>query len=470
MSNCHNPCNSCGKCECKCSHTYGCLDIYDTSCINYNGIPLNCFGVTETNVNLNSLLEAAHSKVCLLIQNMGFVKVDVSDSYPKSLIDKLEAGANIVLTGTGSGSNKKIKIDAVLNGQNVDEKVKASPTDNTPGYLENKLIVGDCMNIVKTGSGLDEKLRVVIDWNCALSKIATSAAFCDIVKTCTGGTQTQVCPSISLNSPAVSGDDVTVSWVSTALQYNVYVDGVILSGMPVGGTNYTINNLVNGTHTIQVSALCVNGSANSATTNVVINTTCPTASGLVATLGGGSASLTWIAASGVNVIDQAVQYKLRTASAWTTATTLSAGATANTINGLNPNVIYDFRILTNCSVGGPTPSSINSNIQTTCPAVTLTPTTTGISYSFSNVGGSVTQYKLELLNNTGTSVLQTKTESAPFASTVTNTFTGLTQGTNYQVRITVIAQEFSRGCNPQAISTSVPESCPTPTGLTGTVN
>src|SRR5690349_11625367 len=123
MSNCHNPCNSCGQCQCTCSNTLGCLDIYDTSCINYNGLPLNCFGVTETNVNINSLLEAAHSKVCTLIQNSGFVKVDSGDSYPKSLIDKLEAGANIILTGTGTGQNKKIRIDAILGGLQVDEKV-----------------------------------------------------------------------------------------------------------------------------------------------------------------------------------------------------------------------------------------------------------------------------------------------------------------------------------------------------------
>lgn len=470
MSNCYNPCTSCGHCECTCSDTLGCLDIYDTSCINYNGLPLNCFGVTESDVNLNDLLVAAHAKVCTLIQNSGYVKVDASDQFPKPLADKLKAGANIILTGQGTGQNKTIRIDAVLNGENVDEKVKASSTDSVSGYLQDKLLVGDCMNIVKVGTGLDEKLRVVIDWSCAFSKISSLAGFCELVKTCTGGNQSQPCPSISLNSPAVNGDDVTLTWVSAASQFDIYVDGAKLQGMPVGGSSYTVNNLINGAHTIQVSALCSTGPAASATTSVIINTTCPTASGLSVTISAGSANLTWLAASGTSVLDQDVQYKLRSSATWLTSATLAAGATSHTINGLSSNAVYDFRILTNCSVGGPTPSSTQSNIQTTCPAVTLTPTTTSIGYSFAHVGSDVTQYKVELLNNTGTQVLQTKTENAPFASTITNSFNNLTQNTNYQVRVTVVAQEFNKGCSAQAISTNAPETCPTPTGLSGTVN
>lgn len=470
MANCNNPCNTCGNCTCTCSNNMGCLDIYDTSCINYNGLPLNCFGVVDTNVNLNTLLEAAHTKVCTLIQNSGFVKIDGGDAFPKSLIDKLQAGANIILTGIGSGSTKKIRIDAILGGQTLDEKVKSSSTDNTPGYLDNKLIVGECMSVQKTGVGLDEKLKIVIDWNCAFSKISSLASFCTTVKTCVGGSQTQVCPSISLNSPAVSGDDVTLGWISSATQFNVYVDGILLPGMPIGSTTYSVNNLSNGTHTVQVSALCVNGSANSATTNVVINTTCPTASALSAAITSGTAALTWLPATNPNIIDQSVQYKLRSSATWTTSATVSTGTNTYSINGLSANAIYDFRILTNCSVGGPTPSSIFSAVQTTCPAVTLTPTSTSIAYSFSNVGGDVTQYLVELLNNTGTSVLQTKTENTPFATTINNSFTGLTQGTNYQVRITVVTQEFSRGCAPQAIGTSIPPSCPAPTGINGTIN
>jgi hypothetical protein len=449
----------------------GCLDIYDTSCVNYNGLPLNCFGV-DTDTNLNSLLSSAHSKVCELLLAKGAVKVDDGDGFPKSLVDKLEAGANIILTGTGSGSTKKLRIDAILGGVQVDEKVKVSPSDSSAGFLENKIIAGDCITIQKTGAGLDEKLKIVIDWNCALGKISTLAGFCETVRSCGGGdnNQTQVCPSISLNSPAISGDDVTLSWVSTATQYNVYVDGTLLPGMPVSGSNYTVNNLINGLHTIQVSALCVNGSANSATTNIVINTTCPSASGLNVLINTGTASLTWVPASNANILNQVVQYKLRSASTWTDSATVATGTNSHTINGLTANRIYDFRIMTNCSVGGPTPSSVKSEVQTTCPSVTLTPTATSVNYSFSNVGGDVNQYIVELLNNTGTSVLQTKVENTPFATTITNSFSGLTQGTNYQVRVTVVTQEFKRGCSPQAISTSVPVSCATPSGLNATIN
>lgn len=470
MSNCHNPCTSCGHCQCTCSNTVGCLDIYDTSCINYNGLPLSCFGVNESDVNLNALLEAAHSKVCTLLQNSGYVKVDASDEFPQPLIDKLKAGANIILTGEGSGQNKKIRIDALFTGENIDEKVKVSATDNNSSYLESKIIVSDCLSIQKVGIGLDERLRISIDWNCALAKMASMPAFCDLVSQCTGGFQGSQCPSISLNSPAISGSDVTLSWTSTATQFEVFVDGIKRAGMPIGGSNYTISNLVNGSHTIQVSALCPTGPAATATTNVIINTTCPSASGLTGTISGGSVNLSWIPAIGSNVSDQDVQYKQRTSAIWVTSTTVSAGTASHTINGLSSNAIYDFRVLTNCTVGGPTPSPVYSTTQTTCPAVTLTPTATSIGYSFTPLGSAVNQYKIELLSGTGTQVLQTKIENAPFASTVTNTFTNLTQNTNYQVKLTVIAQEFTNGCSPQSTSTSAQQSCPTPTGLSGTAN
>lgn len=466
---CSNPCNKCGNCSCTCqSDCTGCLDIYDTGCINYNGDGLNCLDIPK-DTDFNDVLNAVNSKLCDLISSSGKVKADAVDSCPNSLIDKLEAGANIIISGTGTGCNKKVKIDAVLGGQIIDQHVKVSPNDQATGYLENKIIGGDCISIQKINIGFDEKLKINVDWNCVLNKLVALSGFCSSVNDCVGTTVVS-CPSLSLNSPVVAGGSVTISWVSTATQFNVYFDGVLEPGMPTSSLSFNKTGLADGTHVIQVYALCPGGTANSASTNFIVNTTCPTASGLNVSIAGGTASMTWTAATGPNVSTQDVQYRLQGAASWTTHSNVSSSTTNATITGLALNEIYEFRVVTICSVGGPTGSPIFTTTELTCPTLTLTPSNTSIQYQFSSVGGDVNQYVVELLNNTGTIVLQTKTENAPFASVITNTFTGLTNATNYQIRVTVKAGSFIKVCGVQAISTTTPPSCPPGSGMDVTLS
>lgn len=467
---CLKPCNTCGSCApCTCEQNEGCLDIYNSSCIKYDGIPLVCTD-TDSGVSLNELVVDLHQAVCDLKDDSGLVKADASDQYPNTLIDKLQAGANIVISGTGIGPNKKVKIDAVLGGQILDEKVRVSATDSSTGYLEDKLIGGECVSLLKINPGINEKIKVVIDWNCVLTKLMAQAGWCTSIQTCIGDVQLAACASISLNSPILSGSDVTLSWASSGTQFNVYIDGVLEPGMPTSMTSYTKSGLNDGTHFAQVSAVCNTGTPISSTTSFTINTTCPSASALSVTLTGGVANLGWTPGSGINIFDQIVQSKLRSSATWTTASTVSAIASNASIGGLITNKIYDFSILTDCVTGGPTLSPVTSQVELVCPALTLTPSNTAIQYQFQSAGyGDVEQYIVELLDATATTVLQTKTETIPFASTVTNSFIGLVSATSYQIRVKVKAQEFLKSCTPVATSTSAPPSCPPPSGMSASL-
>lgn len=170
---------------------------------------------------------------------------------------------------------------------------------------------------------------------------------------------------------------------------------------------------------------------------------------------------------GAGATSQDVQYKLSTSGTWTTHSTVAGSVNTTTISGLSDNLIYDFRVVTNCAGGTPAPSNQSQQINIICPSVTTGVTDTTCSYSFSHIGGSVSAYTVELLNAAGTTVLQTQTP--PLTSTVSGNFTGLTPSTNYNVRVTVTAGSFSKQCPLIAVTTTSTPSCNAPTGVTATL-
>jgi hypothetical protein len=327
--------------------------------VKYSGDTLNCLNISTGNT-LTDALGSINLGVCSLQLISGLVKSDPADTVPATLQEKLKAGANIVLTQVGSGSSRQIQIDAIEGGGSVvDEQVKVSATDTTTGYLFDKLTTSDCITWVRTNSGLNEKLQAVIDWDCALLKLSSSAGWCTVVQNCQtmtqpcgqisglskqnsssstltlswlgavnaisyevklfsdsgftsqiGATQTasvtnatftglvpntsyyatvktscsvnsstpfgagpfttdqiaqSSCPSITLNSPIVSNDSVTVSWSggSGATGYNVYIDNIADSGNPTSSLAFTKTGLTNGNHTVKVEALPCSGTPKS---------------------------------------------------------------------------------------------------------------------------------------------------------------------------------------------------------------
>lgn len=182
-------------------------------------------------------------------------------------------------------------------------------------------------------------------------------------------------------------------------------------------------------------------------------------------------TLNWTPAGGANSTGQTVQYKLPSSGTWITHSTVSASASTANISGLTDNTIYDFRILNNCNDGGPTGGSAVQGIWITCPTVTYTEGSITIGYSFAHLGSDITKYVLDLLDATGTTVLDTKTHTSP-SGTITGTFTGLTPSTNYGVRVTVYAGStfsWNKTCPVSNRTTAAPSPCDAPTGLTVTM-
>jgi hypothetical protein len=102
----------------------------------------------------DSILTKIEEKVC----NIGKVIIDSDDTCPEGLIDKLEAGLNIVLTKVGTGCDQVIRIDATEGGVPVDVNVKISADDTTTDYLFNKITTGTYLVKNVTSPAGNEKL------------------------------------------------------------------------------------------------------------------------------------------------------------------------------------------------------------------------------------------------------------------------------------------------------------------------
>lgn len=451
------------------NQSLGCLDIYNTSCIQYDGGNLVCANI-PTGTFLNDVLCSINNQLCTLTADSGLVKVDPADTNPETLIEKLVAGANIVITGIGSGDNKQLKIDAILGGQIVDELVRVSATDQSSGFLDDKLIVGPCMYVQKVNPGLNEKLQVFIDWQCALNQLSLLPGFCTLVNNCIPNAPTVTCPFILLNNPNISGSTVTATWLSSGSSYNVYVDGNLAPNMPTSSLTFTSSQLANGSHTLEVVALCSSGTPQRDQQTFLINTTCPVPNQLVALISNGTAGLNWLLDSNSNNQSQSVKYKLNSAQNYTTATSVNPITTTYSISGLNKNSIYNFQVVNNCSTGGPSPSTPVNAIEFTCPTVNLTSTSSTVTFSFVGLGGDIDTYVVTLLDSTGTNIIQTKNIALPFSSTISDSFSGLSATTSYQVQVTVKAGQFSKNCSNQTISTSAIPACPSISNFTATIN
>ena len=262
----------------------------------------------------------------------------------------------------------------------------------------------------------------------------------------------------------------TATWVSSGTSFNVYVDGVLQPNMPTSSLTYTTSSLTNGSHTLSVIATCNSGTPNRDTQTFQINTTCPVPNSLTATIVGGTAGLTWSLDSSSNNGSVSVQYKLNSISNWTTASSVSPVTTNYSITGLNSNSIYNFQIINNCPIGGPSTSTVVSAVQLTCPTVTLTSTSSVINFSFPNLGGDVNSYVVTLFDSTGINIIQTKVENAPFSNVVSDAFSGLTPNTAYKVGVTVNAGSFNKTCTAQTISTNSIPSCPSAANFSVTLS
>lgn len=179
-----------------------------------------------------------------------------------------------------------------------------------------------------------------------------------------------------------------------------------------------------------------------------------------------SFDLSWTPAGGANSTGQQVQYKDADSSTWLVASSLDSSEDTYTVSGLLDNVIYDFRIVNLCAFGGPTPGAVFQIVNIICPTVSRTPTHNTVSFSFPHpTGTDLTEYRVDLMNGAGTAVLAFK-NIVPVTSPVSDSFTGLSSSTSYNLRVTAKAGSYSKVCPLSAFSTTAPPVCNMPTALT----
>jgi hypothetical protein len=178
-----------------------------------------------------------------------------------------------------------------------------------------------------------------------------------------------------------------------------------------------------------------------------------------------SFDLSWTPAGGLNSTAQQVQYKAATSSTWIPVASLSATANSYTLPGLADNTIYDFSIVNICTFGGPTAGVSFQTISIVCPTVTTTPSYNSVSFNFDSLGGSVTEYRVDLMNGAGNSTIAFKTITSS-SGTVADSFTGLDFSTNYNLRITPKAGTYTKQCPLVPFATAALPTCSAPTSLT----
>lgn len=184
-----------------------------------------------------------------------------------------------------------------------------------------------------------------------------------------------------------------------------------------------------------------------------------------------SQTINWIPINDSTSDDQTVQYRIAPSGVWTTFSVVAKDVGTETITGLANNTIYEFRVVNNCSEGGPIPSAVVRAVSISCPVLDVTATSNSITVTFTPLGSSVNGYIIQLRNDAGGTILQTFTALSPFGSSVTHTFnTSITADTDYTVKVIPTADEFLKtDCTLIEITTdpeAEPSECGTPTDLT----
>lgn len=441
-TNCSNPCSICGGCSCTCSSLYsnvGCLNITSSDCTKYLGnTDLSCVGIRNGDTLTSALTSLSN--------------------YASGTLDRITS-STIGLTYTGQcRDNLDLEVVPSTQLQNIltygiDGKLYVPKTDLT-------LVSTTCISWQKTTVGQVITYVPIIDWNCVAQQVCV---LCSNPSPCVAPTGLMVL--------STGQTTAQIGWNSVAgTTYNVLVNGVV-QGTGVSSP-YTFNSLVpSTTYSLTIRAVCASGTTADTTISVttLAVTACVLPSGITASITSGEASLAWTPGGGGGT--QVVEYKLASAPTWTQYAVYGSTTSSALISGLSSNVIYNFRITNNCS-GGAAAAGTSSSIGLACIALSNVTTDTTVASTFTPSGGDVDTIVVQLYDSTGTTLLQTQTFLAPFASSLTATFQGLTASTTYQlVAVPSIGTTYTNTtCSKvTATTTSVP-GCALPTNLTVTIS
>ncbi len=246
-----------------------------------------------------------------------------------------------------------------------------------------------------------------------------------------------------LSSSAVGDNVATVSWTAVANALSYEVEYKLNSATTwtsfstaQAATTANLTGLTQGSaYNWRVRATCTAGSGNYVTANFTTTApfVCNAPSGLSSTVTSSGATVSWGAVTGA--ANYAVDYKLSTATTWTSAATAST-TTSVTISGLTASSVYDWRVSTNCGANGASGFSA-AQFTTSAPFVCNAPT--GLSSTVTSSGATVSwgavtgaaNYAVDYKLSTAT----TWTSAATASTTTSVTISGLTASSVYDWRV-----------------------------------
>ena len=300
----------------------------------------------------------------------------------------------------------------------------------------------------------------------ALTAIGSSPASAAV----TGKPRTLASSPSNVTVSSAAGQ-ATVTWSASTANGGDTITAYVATSSPggqsctsaAGALTCTVTGLTNGVSYIFTVA-AVNGAGSSvpsAPSNPAMPVAAPGApTALIATVGSGSAFLTWgaSASNGLRLTDYEVQLSTDSGTSWTAFDDGVGITTAATITGLTNGTSYSFRVRGVNTLGGGTWSAPSS---AATPA-TIPGTPTSLSYSASNAqavvtftapangGAAITKYQYSI--NGGLSWLDLTGTTSPL------TIPALTNGVTYSISLRAVN---SQGGGPATASTNVtPVSAP----------
>lgn len=145
-----------------------------------------------------------------------------------------------------------------------------------------------------------------------------------------------------------------------------------------------------------------------------------------------------------------------------------------TDNTANPNTLYEYTVVNNCLVGGPQSSNTVVGISWECPTIYIADvggdfkvTTDPLTYGY--------YYSIDLYDINNIVLVANGDPIPPTQDPLNQSFQGLSAGTYYTVRVTIVAQDangepdvsgtYSYDCTEQGYI-GVPPSCPNASNVT----
>ena len=333
--------------------------------------------------------------------------------------------------------------DSVTPGTGYAQRSSTAPSSDMEVFTEDQILSAPGATpsaAVGTGASTPWGMTTVV----LKSASATApAAPTGVSATAGNGTAT-----VSWTAPS-NGGSPTTSYTITPFIGSAAQTATTITGSPPA-TSTTITGLTNGTtYTFTVTATNAIGTGPASTASNAVTPTAPTApaapTGVSATAGNGTATVSWTAPSNGGSPTTSYTITPFIGSAAQTATTITGSppATSTTITGLTNGTTYTFTVTATNAIGTGPASTASNAVTPTAPTAPAAPTgvsatagngTATVSWTAPSNGGSpTTSYTITPFIGSAAQTATTITGSPPATST---TITGLTNGTTYTFTVT----------------------------------